>query len=78
MASTLARFYSPKFLPLGTPKTLVSAAPVDNEEALHHCIGNVCQTIRNYPDIFERMRRSMMGSVEAYIEFYGGHFEHLL
>jgi hypothetical protein len=52
MASTLARFESSGFLPVGTPKTLLYASPVDNEEALHHRIVDVCQTIRNYPGIF--------------------------
>jgi hypothetical protein len=28
---------------------LVYAAPVDNEEALHHRIVDACQTICNYP-----------------------------
>jgi hypothetical protein len=78
MASTLATFESSGFLPVGAPKALVYAAPVDNEEALHHRIVDACQTIRNYPGIFERMRRSMMRRVEACIESYGGHFEHLL
>jgi hypothetical protein len=59
-------------------KTLVYAAPVDNEGALHHHSVDAFQTIRNYPDIFERMRRSMMRRVEAFIESHGGHFEHLL
>jgi hypothetical protein len=58
--------------------TLVYAAPVDNEWALHHRTVDVCQTIRNYPGIFERMRRSLMRRVEACIESHGGHFEHLL
>jgi hypothetical protein len=40
-------------------KTLVYAAPVDNEEALHHGTVDACQTIRNCPGIFERMRRSV-------------------
>jgi hypothetical protein len=62
----------------GHLKSLVHAAPVDNKEALHHRIVDVCQTIRNYPGIFERMRRSMMKRVEACIESHGGHFEHLL
>jgi hypothetical protein len=55
----------------------VYAAPVDNQEALHHLIVDVCQTIRNYPGIFERMRPSMMRCVEACIESRGGHFEHI-
>jgi hypothetical protein len=58
-------------------KFLVYAAPVDNAEALHHRIVDVCQTILNYPGIFARMWRSMMRRVEACIESHGGHFEHL-
>jgi hypothetical protein len=61
----------------GHLKPLVYATPADNEEALH-CIVDACQTIRNYPGIFERMRRSMIRIVEACIESHGGHFEHLL
>jgi hypothetical protein len=71
-------FESSGFLPLGTPKTLVYAAPIDNEETLHRRTVDVCQTIRNYPAIFEWMRRSMMRRVEACTESHGGHFEHLL
>jgi hypothetical protein len=58
----------------GHLKTLVYAAPVDNEEALHHRTVDACQNIRNYPGIFERMRRSMMRRVEACIESRGGNF----
>jgi hypothetical protein len=43
----------------GYINTLVYAAPVDNEEALHHRTVDACQTIRNYPATFERIRRSM-------------------
>jgi hypothetical protein len=38
MTITPASFKSSRFLPMGTPKTLVYAAPVDNQEALYHCI----------------------------------------
>jgi hypothetical protein len=58
--------------------TLVYAAPVDNEEALHNRIEDACQTIRNYPGVSERMRRAVMRHVEACIESHGAHFEHLL
>jgi hypothetical protein len=78
MTSTLARLESSGFLPVGTPKNSCVAAPDDNEEALHHRIVDASQTIRNYPGIFEWMRRSMMRRVEACIESHGGHFEHLL
>jgi hypothetical protein len=61
MASTLhAGFSTSGFLPVRTSKTLVYAAPVDNEEVLQHRIVDACQTIRNCPSIFERMRRSVM------------------
>jgi hypothetical protein len=74
MASTLAQFESP----VGTPKPLVYAAPVDTEEALHHRTVDACQTIRNHPGIFERIRRFMMRRVEACTESHGGHFGYLL
>jgi hypothetical protein len=54
----------------GHRKTLVYAAPVDNEEAFHHRIVNACQTIRNYPSIFKRMGQSIMRRVENLILFY--------
>jgi hypothetical protein len=53
MASTLARFESSGFLPVGTPKTFVYAAPFDNEEALYHGIVVACQTTCNYSGIFK-------------------------
>jgi hypothetical protein len=43
----------------GHLKPLVYSAPVDNEEALRHCIVDACQAIRNCPGIFERMWWSM-------------------
>jgi hypothetical protein len=49
----------PDFYLWGHLKTLVYVAPVDNEETLHHRTVDACQTIRNCPGIFERMRRSM-------------------
>jgi hypothetical protein len=62
----------------GHLKTLVHAAPVDNEEALHHRTVEACQTIRNYPGNSEWMWQSMMRCVKVCIESHGGHFEHLL
>jgi hypothetical protein len=49
--------------------TVVYSVPLDNEET------DACQTIRNYPGIFERMRWSMMRRVEACIDFQG-HSDH--
>jgi hypothetical protein len=63
----------PDFKLWGHLKTLVYAAPVENKR-----IVNTCQTIRNVPGIFERMRRSMMRRVEVWIESHGGQFEYLL
>jgi hypothetical protein len=53
MASTLPRFESYGFVPVGTPKTLVYAAPVDKEKALHHRTVDACRTTSNYPGIFQ-------------------------
>jgi hypothetical protein len=55
---------------------LVYAAPVDNEETLRQRIVDTCQTIRNYPGVFERMRRSIVRRVEASTEYHGRHSEH--
>jgi hypothetical protein len=51
---------SPDLYPLnfnvwGYLKGLVYAAPGDNEEALHQCIVDACQTIHNYISVFEQM-----------------------
>jgi hypothetical protein len=73
MASTYNRFESSRFLPVGIPKTRVYAAPVDNEEALHHRIVVACQTISNCPGILQRMRRSMMRRAETSVRSRGGH-----
>jgi hypothetical protein len=66
--SRLTRFESSGILPVGTLKTLVYTAPVENKEALHPHTVDACQTIRNYPGIFERMWRSMMRHIETCIE----------
>jgi hypothetical protein len=52
----------------GHLKTLVYAASVYYEGALHHHIVDVCQAICNYTSIFEQMRQSMMRRVEMCIE----------
>jgi hypothetical protein len=70
---------SPDLIPLdfylwGHLKTLVYAAPVDNEEALYHSIVDACQTIRIYRGIFEQMQRSIMRRVEAGVGSHVGRF----
>jgi hypothetical protein len=56
MVFMLAIFEFSEFLPLETRKTLVYAAPVDNEEAPTTALWVPGQIISNYPVIFERMR----------------------
>jgi hypothetical protein len=58
--------------------TLVSAAPVDSEQPLHHRTVDVCQTICNYPGILVRMLWTMTRRVDVCVESHGGHFEPLL
>jgi hypothetical protein len=57
-------------------KTLVYAAPLHNKETLHHRSVDACQTIHNYPVVFEGMPPSIMRRVEAYVESHGRHSEH--
>jgi hypothetical protein len=78
IASTITKFESSGFLPLGSPEIPVYAAPFDNEEALHHRIVDACQTIFVYPGMCERMLRSMMRRVEVCIESHEVHFDYLL
>jgi hypothetical protein len=52
MASILARFQSPEFINVGTHKTLVYGARVDNEEALQQRTVDACNPIHNYPGMF--------------------------
>jgi hypothetical protein len=56
----------------GHLKALVYAVPVYTKEGRHLRIKDACQTIRNQPDIFQRMRRFMMRRVEARTESQGG------
>jgi hypothetical protein len=49
MAFTLVRFESSGFYLWEHLQSLMYAAVVDDEEALHRRAVNACQTIRNYP-----------------------------
>jgi hypothetical protein len=75
---TSSTYKKMEFYLCGHLKPLAYAASVNNEEALHHCIVDACQTIRNCSDIFERIWRSMLRRVEACTESHGEHCEHLL
>jgi hypothetical protein len=46
----------------------VHAAPVDNEEAIHHHSVDACRITPNFPGIFELMRLSMTRSIQACID----------
>jgi hypothetical protein len=57
---------------LGHLNIFVGAAPRVTEEAFRHFIVNECQTVLNYPGIFERMW-SLERLIEACIVSHGGH-----
>jgi hypothetical protein len=56
--------------------THVPAALAGNEEALFHRTVDTCQTVCNYPGIFEWLQRSVTRRVEACTESLGGKFVH--
>jgi hypothetical protein len=58
-------------------ETLTCAAPVDNEEALHHRSVDVCQITCNNPARSGRMRPYMTEHIEGCTESHGGYFERL-
>jgi hypothetical protein len=73
MAATLVRFHLRE-----CPKSVVYVAPVKNGDSLHRRNVNACQTIFNYTDTFERMRRYLIRCIEERVESHAGHFGHLL
>jgi hypothetical protein len=73
MASTVTRFQSSGFVPVGKPKILVYAAPVDNEEALHHRMWMPVRLSATAPAFLS----GCGGPDEFCIEFHGSNFEHL-
>lgn len=62
----------------GYLKSLIYTNPVENIDDLRNRIVAGCETIRNSPGIFHRIRNSMRRRVDACIEAEGGHFQHLL
>jgi hypothetical protein len=79
MASTHTIFGSSGVFNCGdTKKPLCTQFPLTTNNKRHQRIVDTVKTISNYPDIFERMWRSMMRPVEVCIEFNGGYFKHLL
>jgi hypothetical protein len=65
MASTLARFQSSGFLPVGTPKIPCLRSFCRQEEALHHSIVDARQSISNNRGFFGRMQQFLMRGIEA-------------
>lgn len=62
----------------GYLKSLVYKTPVENEDDLRNRIVNGCNSIRNIPRIFERMRDSMRRRLDSCILAGGGHFQQFL
>lgn len=62
----------------GHLKSLVYSTPIETEEELRNRIVASCQTIRNTPGIFQRVRGSMRRRAEACILAEGGHFQQLI
>jgi hypothetical protein len=63
MAFSLTRFESFGFLTVGTPKNLVYASPVDNEERLSHC-----GCLSDYP----QLPRHLLTNTAVHNETCGG------
>lgn len=62
----------------GHLKTLVYKTPVNTLEDLRERIVASCETIRNTPGIFQRVRNSMRRRAEACLLSEGGHFQQFL
>lgn len=62
----------------GHSKALVYSSPIENIEVLRQRIRGAFQQIRETPDIFERVRGSMIRRLQACVDSHGAHFEHLL
>ena len=62
----------------GHLKALVYRTPIQDVQSLRARIMAGCETIRNTPGIFQRIRDSIRRRVDACINADGGHFEHLL
>jgi hypothetical protein len=77
-APSLCELSSSDFYMWGNLKTLVCSSPIGNEETHHRRIFDACGTIRNRLGTFERVRRSMIRHVHAYIDLVEVYFGHLL
>ena len=62
----------------GHLKSIVYATPVENVEDLSNRIIAGCNSIRNDPGIFERVRHSMRRRLDSCIRAGGGHFQQFL
>lgn len=62
----------------GHLKQLVYSTPIANEATLVQRVTNACETIRQTPRIFPRVRRNMRKRIRACIEAQGSHFEHFI
>ena len=62
----------------GHLKSLVYTTPVNTVEELRDRIVESCNTIRNTPGIFQRVRESLNRRLEACVNVDGGHFQQFL
>lgn len=62
----------------GHLKQQVYSTPIANEATLVERVTNACETIRQRPQIFRRVRRNMRRRLRACIEAQGNHFQHLM
>ena len=59
-------------------KNLVYSTEIQNEDHLLQRIFNAANEIRNFPNIFQRIRENWVKRCHACIDNNGAHFEHLL
>ena len=63
---------------MGAIKEMVYETPIDDAHVLLQCIMIAAGIIQSSPDIFHRMRRSLLQRYVARRNEDGSHFEHLL
>lgn len=66
------------FFVWGYLKSLVYSSPVETVEELEERVFHHCEVLRNNPEVFFRVRQSMMRRLRLCVETNGRHIEHLL
>ena len=68
-APTIAWHKSFRFFVFGSRKTVMNSTSIGNENSLHQRAFDSCQTIRNPPRTFDRVRQSMIRLVRVFIDW---------